>query len=164
MRESLAGFIIGIVRRFVWTMLAVAVLAACNGGDASPTSSTSTISFPSPVSPTATEPPTPSPLPSPVVAVEHGGEYFAVYLGIGSAGSAEVQRAESRFADLGIEAFAGDLSCDEGAAESLGVEPGTFGVGAYFEREADATAFADALDAEGGVVYGPIPVRTLCAD
>jgi len=127
-------------------------LAPCDPSDGSP----------SPAE-TGSRSPSPPPLPSPVVALEQGGEYFAVYLGIGAQGAAALRRAERRFADHGITAVAGDISCDEGAAESLGVEPGSFAVGAYFEREADATAFAEALASEG-VVYGPVPVQTLCAD
>jgi hypothetical protein len=162
MRESLAGFMMGPVRRLAGVMVAVA-LAACNGGagDTSP-SPTTTISFttePSTVSPS----PSASPLPSPVESVNQGETYWAVYLGVGKPGSAELRRAERRFDDLGITAKAGDLSCDQGAAESLGVEPGTFGVGAYFEREADAIAFATAVEADGPV-HGPVPVQTFCAD
>lgn len=169
MRESLAGFIIDPVRRLGMAFLAMAVLAACNGGTGSSvtTSPTATASITSGGSPSATDTasdsPSPPPLPSPVVALEQGGEYFAVYLGIGASGSAVLRRAERRFAEHGITAVAGDLSCDQGAAESLGVEPGSFAVGAYFDREAEAMTFAEALASEG-VVYGPVPVQTFCAD
>ncbi|HEV8563951.1 MAG TPA: hypothetical protein VGR41_03480 [Actinomycetota bacterium] len=169
MRESLTGFIIDPVHRLGLVVLAAAVLAACNGGTSSsvttlptPTASISSGESPS-TTDTASESPSFPPLPSPVVALEHGGKYFVVYLGIGAPGSGALRRAERRFADHGITAVAGDLSCDQGAAESLGVEPGSFAVGAYFEREGDATTFAEALAPEG-VVYGPVPVKTLCAD
>ncbi|HEY7400529.1 MAG TPA: hypothetical protein VH989_06495 [Actinomycetota bacterium] len=153
----------GPVRRLGWAVIAV-VLVACNGSTSDATSPTpgATISFttePSTVAPS----PSASPLPSPVEVVQHGGSYWAVYLGVGDPGSAELRRAERRAADLGLTAAAGDLSCDEGAAESLGVEPGTFGVGVYFEREADAIAFAAALEGSGPV-HGPVPVKTFCAD
>jgi hypothetical protein len=168
MRESLTGFIIDPVRRLELFVLVTAVLTACNGATSSsvttlPTATTSITSEGSPATSSASHSPSPSPLPSPVVALEQGGQYFAVYLGIGEPGSAPLRRAERRFADHGITAVAGDLACDEGAAESLGVEPGSFAVGAYFEREADAATFAEALSSEG-VVYGPIPVQTFCAD
>jgi hypothetical protein len=167
MRESLTGFIIGPVRRLgsVTLLLAASLLAGCDGGTTSPETTAPTTASSSSVSPadTASASPSPSALPSPVVALEQGGEYFAVYLGIGAPGSGVLRRAERRFADHGITAVAGDLSCDKGAAESLGVEPGSFAVGAYFEREADAVAFAEALAPEGPV-YGPVPVQTFCAD
>lgn len=149
-------------------MLALTVLVGCNGGTSSestPPAATNSISSGGSTLATATvsvSPPA-SALPSPVVALEQGGEYFAVYLGVGAPGSGVLRRAERRFADHGITAVAGDLSCDKGAAESLGVEPGSFAVGAYFEREADAVAFAEALAPEGPV-YGPVPVHTFCAD
>ena len=148
------------MRRLAGLVL-VAALAACGG---------SSPEFPSapPISPPATatgpsvpESTVPSPLPSPVGALEQGKRYFAVYLAVGQPGSRDLDDAVARLADLGIAAGAGDIACDEGAAESLGVPPDSSAVGVYFEREEDAATFAAALDPPG---MGPVPVRTFCAD
>ena len=161
---------IGPVRRIVLIALAAAMLAACDTGNGSPAPSPApaensppSTGSPSPGPELSSESPSPEPLPSPVAAVRQGGKYFAVYLGVGAPGSGTLKKAEMRFADLGITAVAGDISCDRGAAESLGVEPGSFAVGVYFEKEPDAITFATALAAVGAV-YGPVPVKTYCAD
>jgi hypothetical protein len=72
----------------------------------------------------------------------HGGNYWAVYPWVGEAGSPEADRVSAQlFRDYGIEAYGGELACDQGAAEGLGTGA-AWGVGVYFETEADANAFA----------------------
>lgn len=79
--------------------------------------------------------------PMPVDPV-HGGTYWAVYPWVGAAGSPEADNVSAQLlAEFGIEAFPGDLSCDDGAAEALGTDaPQSIGV--YFETEDEANAFA----------------------
>jgi hypothetical protein len=80
--------------------------------------------------------------PTPVEPV-HGGSYWAVYVWAGDARSPEANAAVAALSeDFGIQAFQGDLGCDDGAAEAL--PPGaSWGVAVYFATGTDATAFAD---------------------
>jgi hypothetical protein len=84
--------------------------------------------------------PTPKP-----VQPQHGGTYWAVYAWLGSAGDREADDVSAMLLqDFGIEAFHGDLACDQGAAEALGTHAEQR-IAVYFESEAHAQAFA--LDA-----------------
>lgn len=106
--------------------------------------------------------PTPSVLPSPVTsALEHGGSYVGVYLAVGAPGSAALDRAIRQLADLGIEAYAGDIACDQGAAEQLGVSSDVQAVALYFETRRDARTWASALDP---APLGIARVTTYCLD
>jgi hypothetical protein len=102
--------------------------------------------------------------PSPVEPV-HGGTYWAVYPWVGAAGSPEADNVSAQLlADFGIEAFSGDLSCDDGAAEALGTDAPQ-GIGVYFETEGEANAFAlqaGLLGHEGDPVIAQ--VTTYCLD
>ena len=70
--------------------------------------------------------------PTPVDPV-HGGTYWAVYPWVGAPGSREADDVSAQLLEeFGIEAFAGDLSCDDGAAEALGTDAPQ-GIGVYFE-------------------------------
>jgi hypothetical protein len=63
---------------------------------------------------------------------------------------------------MGYFAGAGDLGCDQGAAEALGLEDGFYyGVGLYFATMDDAIAFAAAYPGE---VVGIANVTTFCLD
>jgi hypothetical protein len=84
-----------------------------------------------------TEPEVPTP-----VEPMHGGVYWAVYPWIGAAGDREADDVSAElFAQFGIEAFPGDLACDQGAAEALGTDAEQ-GIGVYFETDDEANAFA----------------------
>jgi hypothetical protein len=79
--------------------------------------------------------------PSPVEPV-HGGTYWAVYPWVGDAGSREADDVSAwLLQEFGIEAFPGDLACDQGAAETLGTDAEQ-GIGVYFETDDEANAFA----------------------
>jgi len=79
--------------------------------------------------------------PTPVDPV-HGGTYWAVYPWVGAAGSPDAENMSAQLLeDFGIEAFPGDLSCDDGAAEALGTGAPQ-GIGVYFETQDEANAFA----------------------
>ncbi len=79
--------------------------------------------------------------PNPVDPV-HGGTFWAVYPWVGAAGSAEADDVSAQLlAEFGIEAFPGDLACDEGSATALGTDAEQ-GIAVYFETEEEASAFA----------------------
>ncbi len=102
--------------------------------------------------------------PMPVDPV-HGGIYWAVYPWLGAPGSPEADDATAQLlAEFGIEAFPGDLSCDDGAAEALGTDAPQ-GIGVYFETEAEANAFADQAGLLGHEADPVIArVTTYCLD
>ena len=80
-------------------------------------------------------------VPAPIDPV-HGGTYWAVYPWVGAAGSPDADNVSAQLLeDFGIEAFPGDLSCDDGAAEALETDAPQ-GIGVYFETKGEANAFA----------------------
>jgi hypothetical protein len=80
-------------------------------------------------------------VPTPVEPM-HGGVYWAVYPWVGAAGDREADDVSAElFAQFGIEAFPGDLGCDQGAAEALGTDAEQ-GIGVYFDTETEANDFA----------------------
>ena len=80
-------------------------------------------------------------IPTPVDPL-HGGTYWGVYAWLGRAGSPEADDASARLLqEFGIEAFPGDLACDQGAAEALGTNAEQ-GIAVYFEAEEEANEFA----------------------
>ncbi|HEX6581124.1 MAG TPA: hypothetical protein VF195_09665 [Actinomycetota bacterium] len=102
--------------------------------------------------------------PTPVDPV-HGGTYWAVYPWLGAAGSPDAENVSALLLeDFGIEAFPGDLSCDDGAAEALGTDAPQ-GIGVYFETEDEANAFADQAGLLGHEADPVIArVTTYCLD
>jgi hypothetical protein len=98
----------------------------------------------------------------------HGGDAVAVYLGVieESAGSGNIN---DDFADIiaaagamGYFAGSGDLGCDHGAAESLGLAAGFYyGVAVYFATVEDANMFVAAYPGE---VVGIAEITTFCLD
>jgi hypothetical protein len=101
--------------------------------------------------------------PNPVDPV-HGGTFWAVYPWVGPAGSPEADDVSAQLlAEFGIEAFAGDLACDEGSATVLGTDAQQ-GIAVYFETEEEATDFAlraGQLDHANPVIA---QVTTFCLD
>lgn len=154
-------------------MICAALLASCGGGETqvtteSPSASGPTGSTGSTAPPGATgttgspESPTPDPLPTPLTGtVLHGERYFGVYLAVAPFDAPELDAAVQQLADLGVLAFPGDIACDQGAAEQLGVPSDVAAVAIYFERRPDAQAWLDALDPPA---LGIAMVRTFCAD
>lgn len=81
------------------------------------------------------------PFPAPISPV-HGGTYWAVYPWVGAPGDREADDVSAwLLSEFGIEAFSGDLGCDQGAAEALGTDAEQ-GIGVYFDTEAEAIDFA----------------------
>ena len=147
----------------------VAVLSGCTGAaepavtaGAQTTPSQQTVS-PSPVaSPSASAQPseTPTPVaeaawPPATTAVVHGGERWAVYVAVTDSGDdPRVAAAQERLDALGYASATGwgDVGCDDGAAEALGVPWQSTAVRVYFDTQADAETFAR--------LYGPEAVGT----
>lgn len=103
-------------------------------------------------------------LPQPV-PIEHGGTYWAVYFGVGEEGSAELEAAVDFARQLGIDAGSGELACDQGAAEALGVPERWHGVGVYFATRDDAERFYIESGLADHEVAPPIAkVTTFCLD
>lgn len=105
-------------------------------------------------------------LPPGVVSPTHGGTYWAVYPWIGAPGDREADDVSAQLLDdFGIEAFPGELGCDQGAAEALGRTDVEHAIGVYFGSEEDANAFARAFGALGDNSE-PIVARvtTYCLD
>jgi len=106
--------------------------------------------------------PQPEPLPTPItVNVVQGERYFGVYLAAAPFDDPALDAAVQRLVAFGVEVFPGSISCDEGAADQLGVSNGFAAVAIYFERRPDAQAWLDALDPPP---LGIAMVRTFCAD
>jgi hypothetical protein len=81
------------------------------------------------------------PTPTPVDPI-HGGTYWAVYPWVGAPGDREADDVSAwLLQEFGIEAFPGDLACDQGAAETLGTDAEQ-GIGVYFETDEEANEFA----------------------
>ena len=95
----------------------------------------------------------------------HGGSYWAVYPWTGPTGDpAANEMVGQLFDDFGIQAWQGEIACDQGAAETLGTDD-EWRVAVYFETQDEANAFADQaglLGHEGGPVIAR--VTTYCLD
>lgn len=144
------------------------LLASCGGGrtDSPPTDPAPThdVSSPSPV-----ESASANPAPGAVEGFTHGGSYWAVYIFVGASNDADyaasIERLENRGLRRGYSFSDGELRCDDGAAEALGLPEdeatSAMAIAVHFEDEQDARAFGDSL-AEPPV--GVVRVRTRCAD
>lgn len=109
---------------------------------------------------TVTESPEPPDLPQPVMPI-HGRVYYGVYLAAAPFGAEELEKAVRRLDRLGIEAGAGEIACDDGAADQLGLPNDLAIVAVYFDRRPDAKAWLDRLDPPP---LGLAKVRTYCLD
>ena len=121
--------------------------------------------------PTTSTPPTTTLAPLPPTQEEpvHGGSAWAVYLAVATdISDPEIADAIALLEDLGYVAGwgSGDLACDQGGAQTVGVDPSDnyAVVGAYFDTALDAARFVVALDARGHSVLGIGLVQTYCLD
>jgi hypothetical protein len=72
----------------------------------------------------------------------HGGSYWAVYPWTGPTGDpAANEMVGQLFDEFGIQAWQGEIACDQGAAETLGTDD-EWRVAVYFETQDEANAFA----------------------
>lgn len=135
------------------TALVMLVLAGCGGnGDTAE----------QPETPVATATAETSPGFTPVEP-EHGGTYFGVYVAIADAGDeAALQQSAEALDALGYNQYSlGDISCDEGAADQLGVPEDSGRVAVYFETRDEAGAFTQSLPSP---ILRIAKVRTFCLD
>jgi hypothetical protein len=94
---------------------------------------------------------------------EQGGTYWGVYVAIADKGDdAALQQSAEALDALGYSEYSiGDISCDEGAAEELGVPEDSGRVAVYFETEEEARAFSGSLPS---AIVRIAEVKTFCLD
>ena len=72
----------------------------------------------------------------------HGGTYWAVYPWLGPTGDQAANAMVGQLANrFGIQAWQGEIACDQGAAEALGTDA-EWRVAVYFETQEEANEFA----------------------
>jgi hypothetical protein len=171
-----------------WTsvLLAVTVLSGCSGDDGtSSTGSTATVPAVTQTAPTVTEPATTTPVTSATASPTatptatatrwpkalgepHEGESaWAVYLAVAhSSSDPAMQAAQDEAAKVGYGAVIGDLACDRGSIEALGLDEHDYWTGAvlYFKTKRDATDFANSYLVSGGTVIGTAKIGLGCLD
>ncbi len=104
--------------------------------------------------------------PPPVADLEHGGTYFGVYFEVvrgTDARKGKITQAARAVRGLGFEPSVGDVNCDRGAKEALGLAAGRnyVAVALYFHTQEQARRFVDAYKPE---VVGVARVTTGCLD
>lgn len=165
--------------------MAVLLITACSPDDAADTTTTladTTTVAETPTTTTTlqatttTAPATTTPVPSTTTTVpefpeagdlEHGGDTWAVYLGVADDfGDPSLSDVSALAASYGFFGGTTDINCDLGAAELIGIAPGGSEavVGVYFDNEADANQFILAWEARGHTVEGVGMVQTYCLD
>jgi cell division septation protein DedD len=170
-----------------WTsaLLVVALVSGCSGGDgtsatgssvtvpagaqpSTATSSTTTSAAPSPsTSPATTPTPTAARWPKALGEPHDGESAWAVYLAVAhSSSDPAMQEAQEDVAKVGYGAVIGDLACDRGSIEALGLDEHDYWTGAvlYFRSQKDAEDFASSYLASGGTVIGTAKIGLGCLD
>jgi hypothetical protein len=106
--------------------------------------------------------PAEAPVPTVVdVEPEHGGVVWGLYLALGdSLDDPAMDAARQRATELGYHPGGGELACDDGAAEALGVDA-SYSVAVYFRTREDAEAAAALF---GSAPVGIARVTTYCLD
>ncbi|KQY22867.1 hypothetical protein ASD16_09645 [Cellulomonas sp. Root485] len=112
-------------------------------------------------SPTATLR-TPPATPPQAADLVHGAVVWGTYVAVvDSFDSPEADAAEARITELGYQPSEGDLGCDQGAAEALGLPENASVVSTYFATEQDAALFAQMY---GPDALGIAEVKLFCMD
>ncbi|HEX8498301.1 MAG TPA: hypothetical protein VF661_13975 [Actinomycetales bacterium] len=96
-----------------------------------------------------------------------GDPVWAVYLvTAGSSSDPAIEGSVQQAASVGYQAVVGDLACDQGAVEALGLDPYDLWSAAtvYFPTERDANDFVASYRAEVGDVAGYTRVTLGCLD
>ncbi|MCA9577210.1 MAG: hypothetical protein R3B40_06070 [Polyangiales bacterium] len=136
-------------------LLSLALSAVCLGGCGGPADTPSGAESTTGAEPIAT------PTAVGEVAPVHGATLFAVYVAVAEAGAPALEQAAGPLRERSIMVSVGELGCDRGAAEALGVAPDWHGVAVMFETREAALAFADSLDTPPA---GVAQVTAGCAD
>lgn len=136
-----------------------------------PTSPSATTVTASATSPSATSGPVPSPGPTrwPKALGEpaQGDPVWAVYLALAHSGTdPALDTALQQAAAAGYSGVQGDLACDQGAIEALGLDQFDYwsAVTLYFATERDASDFVASYTAEVAKVVGSTRVNVGCLD
>jgi len=95
------------------------------------------------------------------VAPAHGATLFGVYVVVAEPGAAALEEAAAPLRARSILVSVGELGCDAGAAEALGVAPDQHAVSVMFETREAANAFAATLSSPPA---GIAQVTVGCAD
>jgi hypothetical protein len=103
--------------------------------------------------------------PPPATPIEHGGTYWGLYLAVAAdADEPEFIEWSAQAEAAGYASGPGELACDDGAADGLGVPVDWFGVAVYFSTREDAEAAGAWFAANHGEPYGIARVTTYCLD
>lgn len=95
------------------------------------------------------------------VAPTHGAHLFGVYIVVAEAGSFALEAAAENLRTRGIQHSVGEVGCDQGASEALGVPPDAHGVSVMFTTREAAEAYAASLPTSP---TGIAEVTVGCAD
>jgi hypothetical protein len=115
-----------------------------------------------PAEPPASPPPAGPASPPSVAEPVHGGTAWGVYLAVmTSPDDPAYVQSGTRLERLGYFPSEGDVSCDEGAAEALGLEPNVLVRSVHFGSREDAEAFVALY---GDDILGIAQVTTYCLD
>ncbi|MGN6613230.1 MAG: hypothetical protein ACTHLJ_15785 [Angustibacter sp.] len=98
---------------------------------------------------------------------QQGDPVWGVYLAVGhSATDAPVEKAVRDASRVGYQAVVGDIACDGGAMDALGLDQYDYWSGAtlYFATEADARGFAAAYTRSVAAPKGVAKVTVGCLD
>jgi len=103
--------------------------------------------------------------PAPIDGFEPGHTYYGVHVAVASKMGPGLEAAVSRVKAMGVGELGrgwiyGDLACDQGASQQLGVPTDWSSAAVYFYTRADAEAFAATHDPAAGIAR----VKTKCAD
>ncbi|WP_426566693.1 hypothetical protein ACPPVT_09230 [Angustibacter sp. McL0619] len=96
-----------------------------------------------------------------------GDPVWAVYLAVGhSVNDPALQQATAHAAAVGYRAVVGDVACDDGATQALGLDQYDYWSGAtlYFATEKQARGFAAAYTAAAAAPVGLTQVNVGCLD
>ncbi len=132
------------------------------------TSSTTTTTTTPPSSPTTTATPQVTKTRWPKALGEpQGHSAWGVYLAVAhSSSDPALKSAQAQVAKVGYGAVIGDLACDHGAMEALGLDVHDYWTGAvlYFANKKDAQDFASSYLVAGGTVIGTAKIGLGCLD
>jgi hypothetical protein len=95
------------------------------------------------------------------VAPTHGATLFGVYVVVAEPGAPALEEAAAPLRERSIFVSVGELGCDAGAADALGVAPDQHAVSVMFETREAADAFAATLASPPA---GIAQVTVGCAD
>lgn len=150
-------------------VVAAVALSGCqrNAGQSPPAAASPTTAPATTAAPATTTAPTASTVgivrrPRPLIDIHQGDRVWGVYWV--SASLAQLSSVERQLRARGVATTSGDLGCDQGARERLGVaDTITSRVAVYFRTEGDAQAFAEGVEVRPRP-YGYARATLYCLD